>query len=151
MVLHMESRYFFEATPPGDSYLTYLLSPPAPPEPINDHWTVEENKTFERCIAELDHLSRDFFENIALRIPRKSVPQIQRHYEALAVDIEIIESGRVPIPDYDESEEKKKKKKRKVEEKAKPSNEPVESESTQTPRRRGVTWSREEHEYDLLP
>ncbi|XP_030464059.1 transcription factor SRM1-like [Syzygium oleosum] len=144
MVLRMESQYFFEAIPQGYSYLTYLLSPPAPPEPIKDHWTPEENEIFERCIAELDHLSRDFFDNIAQRIPKKSVGQIMRHFEALVEDVDQIESGRVPIPDYDKS-------KRKVDVKTEPSDEPREGKSTRrAPRRRGVGWSREEHELFLV-
>ncbi|KAF8011214.1 hypothetical protein BT93_J1735 [Corymbia citriodora subsp. variegata] len=139
----MESKYFFEVTPPGYSYLTYLLSPPAPPEPIVDHWTPEENEIFEKCLAELDHLSMDFYEKIAQRIPKKSVGQIQRHFEALIEDVQNIDAGRVPIPNYDGS-------KRKFDEKEKPSDEPLEDEGTQqNPKRRGVAWSREEHELFL--
>ncbi|XP_030535885.1 transcription factor SRM1-like [Rhodamnia argentea] len=142
-LLHMESQYYFEAMPHGGSYLTYLLSPPTPPEPINDHWTVEENQIFERCIAEFDHLSRDFFEEIALQIPRKSVGQIQRHYEALVEDVAMIESGQVPVPEYGKSMSM-------VDKRTKPRDEASESKSThQAPRRRGVAWSREEHELFL--
>ncbi|KAL3720662.1 hypothetical protein ACJRO7_005474 [Eucalyptus globulus] len=149
----MESQYFFEVTPPGYSYLTYLLSPPTPPEPIEDHWTSEENEIFERCIAELGHLSRDFFENIALRIPEKSVGQIQRHFEALVKDVENIDAGRVPIPDYDGSESKvdEKEKPSDEPEKEKPSDEPLEEDQStpQTTKKRGIAWSREEHELFL--
>uniref|UniRef100_A0A803N128 Myb-like domain-containing protein n=1 Tax=Chenopodium quinoa TaxID=63459 RepID=A0A803N128_CHEQI len=56
-------------------------------------WTKEENKIFENSLAELGIDHNDLFEQIALRIPGKTVEQIKEHFEALVNDIERIESG----------------------------------------------------------
>lgn len=65
-------------------------------------WTYHEDKKFENALAELDHDSPNFFENINAIMPWKSVAQIKSHYEKLAADIEMIESGEICTPNYDE-------------------------------------------------
>ncbi|KAG5529933.1 hypothetical protein RHGRI_030345 [Rhododendron griersonianum] len=63
-------------------------------------WTFEENKVFENAIAEFNLDSPDIFQKIAFRIPGKTIGQVIEHYEALVEDVEMIESGRIPLPDY---------------------------------------------------
>ncbi|CAO2814295.1 unnamed protein product [Amaranthus hypochondriacus] len=58
-----------------------------------EEWTKEENKIFENSLAELDFNRVDFFEQIALRLPGKTIDQIKKHYEALVNDIARIDSG----------------------------------------------------------
>uniref|UniRef100_A0A803N0G1 Myb-like domain-containing protein n=1 Tax=Chenopodium quinoa TaxID=63459 RepID=A0A803N0G1_CHEQI len=59
----------------------------------NGEWTKEENQIFENSLGELDVSKNDLFEQIAIRLPGKTVEQIKLHYEALVKDIERIELG----------------------------------------------------------
>ncbi|KAJ8423339.1 hypothetical protein Cgig2_029733 [Carnegiea gigantea] len=58
-----------------------------------DCWSFEENKAFENAIAELGNECPTLFQEIALRVPGKSIEQIQMHYAELVRDLEIIENG----------------------------------------------------------
>ncbi|KAK6127569.1 hypothetical protein DH2020_038687 [Rehmannia glutinosa] len=62
---------------------------------INGGWTIEENNMFEKALAEIMPDSPAFFENIASRIPWKSIEDVQNHYQALLHDLDMIESGRL--------------------------------------------------------
>ncbi|KAL7255522.1 hypothetical protein ACSBR1_009629 [Camellia fascicularis] len=73
----------------------------SPPPPMHTEWTFEENKLFENTLAGFDLNSIDLFEKIASGILRKTVDQIKEHYESLVEDVEMIESGFVPLPDYE--------------------------------------------------
>lgn len=104
-------------------------------------WSFEENKTFEIAVAEL---SKDFdspdtlIHQIALRIPEKTVSQIRQHLKALTEDIEMIEKGLIPIPNYVESSSNHDDKSIK--------NGAEITKSTNPPRRKGVPWTKHEHE-----
>lgn len=102
-------------------------------------WTFQEDKRFENALAMLPgrvDLSslRDFVEGIAPEFPGKSVEQVGRHLEALWHDVELIDSGDVMFPEQwtmdEDSEREESKGKSKVQ------------------RKRGIAWTKEEHEYD---
>jgi len=58
-----------------------------------ERWSFEENKAFENAIAELGNECPTLFQEIALRVPGKSIEQIQMHYAELVRDVEMIENG----------------------------------------------------------
>ncbi|XP_078429434.1 protein RADIALIS-like 6 [Wolffia australiana] len=65
-------------------------------------WTVEQNKLFERALAVIDESVPDRWLKIAALVPGKSADDVKRHYDDLVDDLYRIESGRVPLPDYDD-------------------------------------------------
>ncbi|KAF3440898.1 hypothetical protein FNV43_RR19184 [Rhamnella rubrinervis] len=105
-----------------------------------DEWSFEENKRFENEIAEW--MSRDYgcseevmmIQQIASKIPGKTVAQITHHLKALSEDIEMIEKGVIPIPNYVDHINTKTK--------TKPT-------TNTLPRRRGIPWTKQEHELFL--
>ncbi|KAH6797016.1 Duplicated homeodomain-like superfamily protein [Perilla frutescens var. hirtella] len=149
----MEWSSDFHHFSPLDESLYGLLSPPPPVEMPRPHeWTREENKLFENALAEIDPTSPAFFENIAAKVPWKSIQEIKVHYEALVHDIEMIESGNFPVPDYPtmnavRKEKMEGKKKKNV---ASPSKEGAAKTKSGQPRRRGVPWTEEEHQLFLM-
>ncbi|XP_048230791.1 transcription factor RADIALIS-like [Ricinus communis] len=60
-------------------------------------WSREENKIFE---MNYEHLMKEEWERVALLLPNKTVDDIKLHYKYLLEDIELIESGLVPLPSY---------------------------------------------------
>lgn len=133
----------FQCSPLEESLYT-LLSPPLPQPPEmskpSPEWTNEENKLFEYGLAEVDPTSPAFFETIASKVPWRPIEDIQLHYQALVQDVEMIESGVFPIPDYSTDEAQ-----------ANPDEvEPKPDDESKTksgqPRRRGVPWTEEEHQ-----
>ncbi|KAF5736333.1 transcription factor DIVARICATA-like [Tripterygium wilfordii] len=81
-----------------------ISSSPVPPlQTQTQYWTFEENKLFENALTEFDHVFPDLFEKIACRLPGKTIDQIKQHYENLVYDVEMIEAGFVPLPNYEES------------------------------------------------
>lgn len=122
-----------------------LLSPHLEME--KSEWTSEENKLFENALADIDPTSPAFFENVASRVPWKSIEEIKIHYQALVDDVEMIESGNFPVPDYHSTvdvQEKQDEMEAKKDE-GSPSNEARTKNGQQ--RRRGVPWTEEEHQY----
>ncbi|KAI3462281.1 hypothetical protein Pfo_018944 [Paulownia fortunei] len=132
---------------PLEESLHGLLSPQF--EMGKAEWTFEENKLFENALAEIDPGSPAFFENVASRVPWKSIEEIKTHYQALVEDVEMIESGHFPVPDYHavNDQEKQNKMEAKKEE-GSPSNEAKTRNGQQ--RRRGVPWTEEEHQLFLM-
>ncbi|KAK4743149.1 hypothetical protein SAY87_001150 [Trapa incisa] len=64
----------------------------------NTVWTREENKKFERALAEFDkETSERWFNNVA-EILGKSVRDVMNKYKELEDDLVKIEAGRIPIP-----------------------------------------------------
>ncbi|KAG5529932.1 hypothetical protein RHGRI_030345 [Rhododendron griersonianum] len=99
-------------------------------------WTFEENKVFENAIAEFNLDSPDIFQKIAFRIPGKTIGQVIEHYEALVEDVEMIESGRIPLPDYKDTKNDESKRQN--------------NNSGHLNRRKGIPWTKEEHENFLI-
>lgn len=63
-------------------------------------WTDKQNKAFERALAVFDKDTPDRWQNVAKAVPGKTAEEVQRHFELLVEDVNSIESGRVPFPNY---------------------------------------------------
>ncbi|KAK8613705.1 hypothetical protein V6N13_101462 [Hibiscus sabdariffa] len=63
-------------------------------------WTPKQNKLFETALARYDKDTPDRWHNVAKAVGGKTAEEVQRHYEILIEDLNRIESGRVPIPNY---------------------------------------------------
>ncbi|KAE9594380.1 hypothetical protein Lal_00001186 [Lupinus albus] len=63
-------------------------------------WTVLQNKRFEKALVFYNKDTKDRWQNIANVVGDKSAEEIERHYQILVEDIEKIESGLIPIPEY---------------------------------------------------
>ncbi|KAL8096956.1 protein RADIALIS-like 4 [Apium graveolens] len=79
-------------------------------------WTADENKAFEKALAQFDKDTPERWQNIAEAVGGgKIAEEVKTHYEILLEDLRRIESGHVPIPSYkntnisaaDEEEEKR--------------------------------------------
>ncbi|XP_062226404.1 transcription factor DIVARICATA-like [Phragmites australis] len=66
-------------------------------------WTTEENKVFERALAQIDRNAPDRWEKVAAMLPRKTVADVVNHYNDLENDVGSIEAGLVPFPHYSSS------------------------------------------------
>ncbi|KAL4348296.1 hypothetical protein GQ457_17G002400 [Hibiscus cannabinus] len=66
-------------------------------------WTPKQNKLFETALARYDKDTPDRWHNVAKAVGGKTAEEVQRHYEILIEDLNRIESGRVPIPNYKSS------------------------------------------------
>ncbi|GLT92120.1 hypothetical protein SLE2022_099740 [Rubroshorea leprosula] len=63
-------------------------------------WTPKQNKLFENALAIYDKDTPDRWINLARAVGGKSVEEVKRHYDMLVEDINQIESGQVPLPNY---------------------------------------------------
>ncbi|KAJ8450892.1 hypothetical protein Cgig2_032517 [Carnegiea gigantea] len=66
-------------------------------------WTAKQNKQFERALALYDKDTPDRWQNVARAVDGKSAEEVKRHYEILIEDINLIEAGRIPVPNYKSS------------------------------------------------
>ncbi|CAI9116742.1 OLC1v1017974C1 [Oldenlandia corymbosa var. corymbosa] len=67
-------------------------------------WTAKQNKLFENALANFDKNSPDRFHKLAKAVGgNKTVEEVKRHYEKLVEDVNHIESGKVPLPNYGSS------------------------------------------------
>lgn len=68
-----------------------------------EHWTIEEDKFFENSLAQFgDSLETDdIWGSFNAQIPGKSMVGLKRRFNLLQEDIKNIESGRVPLPHYE--------------------------------------------------
>ncbi|CAD5179558.1 unnamed protein product [Musa acuminata subsp. malaccensis] len=67
---------------------------------LQDSWTKEENKRFEMALAHFDLDTPDRWVHVARAVGNKSVEEVQRHYEHLLKDIELIDSTQEPFYSY---------------------------------------------------
>ncbi|KAI3673182.1 hypothetical protein L6452_39298 [Arctium lappa] len=63
-------------------------------------WTRKQNKLFENALADQDENAPDRWQNIA-KASGKTVEEVKKHYQELVDDLELIESGKVPLPNYE--------------------------------------------------
>ncbi|KAI4367675.1 hypothetical protein MLD38_023383 [Melastoma candidum] len=63
-------------------------------------WTVKQNKAFEKALAVYDKDTPDRWNNVAKAVGGKTAEEVKRHYELLVEDVNYIESGHVPFPNY---------------------------------------------------
>ncbi|XP_050291375.1 protein RADIALIS-like 3 isoform X1 [Quercus robur] len=63
-------------------------------------WTTKENKKFEKALAVYDKDTPDRWQKVAKAVGGKSAEEVKRHYEILIEDVQHIEDGRVPFPNY---------------------------------------------------
>ncbi|XP_022868059.1 transcription factor SRM1-like [Olea europaea var. sylvestris] len=112
-------------------------------------WTAEENILFENALAEVDPSNPAFFENVAYRVPWRSIDEIKSHYQALVEDIELIQSGIYQIPKSEIDDQDNKDELQERNEKECPSPAPKKTCNSQK-RRRGVPWTEEEHQLFLM-
>ncbi|XP_060961718.1 protein RADIALIS-like 3 isoform X2 [Cannabis sativa] len=63
-------------------------------------WTAKQNKLFENALAIYDKDTPDRWHNMAKAIGGKTVEEVKKHYETLVEDLNKIETGQVPLPNY---------------------------------------------------
>ncbi|KAL3512288.1 hypothetical protein ACH5RR_025005 [Cinchona calisaya] len=64
-------------------------------------WSREEEKAFENAIAiHWTGESEDEWEKIASMVPTKNIDELKQHYEILVEDVNAIEAGLIPLPNY---------------------------------------------------
>ncbi|KAI3963594.1 hypothetical protein MKW92_000171 [Papaver armeniacum] len=64
-------------------------------------WTREQNKSFEVALAKYIKVDTpDRWQKIANAVGGKSAEEVERHYGTLREDIQRIEAGQVPLPNY---------------------------------------------------
>ena len=66
-------------------------------------WTTQQNKQFEKALAIYDKDTPDRWHNVASMVPGKSPEEVKKHYEILLEDLNRIEAGMVPFPNYKSS------------------------------------------------
>lgn len=66
-------------------------------------WTSRQNKMFENALAVYDKDTPDRWHNLARAVGGKTAEEVKRHYEMLVEDVNKIESGQVPLPNYSRS------------------------------------------------
>lgn len=67
----------------------------------NSTWTAKQNKLFENALVTYDKDSPDRWQNIANAVGGgKTAEEVKRHYEKLVEDVNHIESGQIPLPNY---------------------------------------------------
>ncbi|KZV20184.1 protein RADIALIS-like 3 [Dorcoceras hygrometricum] len=63
-------------------------------------WTSKQNKLFEDALASFDKDSADRWQHLARAVGGKTVEDVKSHYQKLVTDIDHIETGKVPVPNY---------------------------------------------------
>lgn len=64
------------------------------------NWTSKQNKLFEKALAIYDKDTPDRWHNVASMVDGKSPEEVKKHYEILLEDLNCIEAGQVPFPNY---------------------------------------------------
>nr|XP_010921931.1 protein RADIALIS-like 3 [Elaeis guineensis] len=68
-------------------------------------WSRSEDKIFELALVQYPEGTPDRWSLITAKLPGKTLSQVLHHYQVLIYDLELIESGRVEIPDYKDNEQ----------------------------------------------
>ncbi|XP_027184118.1 protein RADIALIS-like 3 [Coffea eugenioides] len=69
----------------------------------NSTWSYQQNKLFENALATYcEDPPELFFQNVAKAVGDKTAEEVKRHYEILVEDIQKIESGQIPLPNYND-------------------------------------------------
>lgn len=65
-------------------------------------WSKEEEKAFENAIAMhwIDEDCKEQWEKIASMVPNKNLEELRQHYQLLVDDVNAIEAGHIPVPNY---------------------------------------------------
>lgn len=70
-------------------------------------WSREEDKAFENAIAmhcieedESKEQQQQQWQKIASMVPSRSVEELKQHYQILLEDVNAIEAGNIPLPNY---------------------------------------------------
>ena len=63
-------------------------------------WSFKQNKQFEVALAVHDKDGPDRWEKVASMVDGKSAAEVKAHYDILVHDLELIEKGMVPFPNY---------------------------------------------------
>ncbi|XP_015889918.2 protein RADIALIS-like 3 [Ziziphus jujuba] len=63
-------------------------------------WTAKKNKVFENALAMYDRETPDRWHKIANVVGGTTEEEVKRRYQILVEDIDRIESGKVPLPNY---------------------------------------------------
>ncbi|KAJ8769970.1 hypothetical protein K2173_009052 [Erythroxylum novogranatense] len=63
-------------------------------------WTREQDKAFENALATYPEDASDRWDKIASDVPGKTVEEIKHHFDLLVDDVNQIQSGCVPLPNY---------------------------------------------------
>lgn len=65
-------------------------------------WNKEEEKAFENAIAMhwIDEDCKEQWEKIASMVPNKNLEELKQHYQLLVDDVNAIEAGHIPVPNY---------------------------------------------------
>ncbi|XP_020573085.1 protein RADIALIS-like 3 [Phalaenopsis equestris] len=64
-------------------------------------WTPKQNKLFERALAVYGEETPERWKKVAKAVGGgKSAEEVKLHYENLVEDLRHIESGNVPLPNY---------------------------------------------------
>lgn len=117
-------------------------------------WTREQDKAFENALAMYPEDDSDRWEKIAADVPGKTVEEIKHHYELLVDDVNRIESGFVPLPNYNSSpegsmshggDEGHSKKGGHLGHHNSESNHGNKASRTDPERRKGIAWTEDEH------
>ncbi|XP_047329126.1 protein RADIALIS-like 4 [Impatiens glandulifera] len=67
----------------------------------SNSWTVKQNKVFENAVAIFDQDTPDRWQKMARFIGgNKTAEDVKRHYDMLEEDVNLIDSGRIPLPPY---------------------------------------------------
>ncbi|KAH0855464.1 hypothetical protein HID58_007991, partial [Brassica napus] len=103
-------------------------------------WSRDDNIAFERALVVYTDETDNRWEKIADSVPEKTLAQVIEHYKSLLHDVMMIESGIVPLPDYNDVTIETNVRERSIGER----NEP------KPKRRKAVPWTPLEHSQFLL-
>lgn len=98
-------------------------------------WSREQEKAFENALAAYPEDCGRCWERIAAAVKAKSVGEVKRHYEVLVEDVDNIEAGRVPLPQYGSEDDVGSSRR---------------GGRSDQERRKGIAWTEEEHRLFLL-